>query len=128
MKGYILPNGKFIKHKLIKKYFDTGDIGKYESGQLFITGRRNDIIKKGGEIISLNFLDNICKKIKNIEDCVHLSLEDIDKGNKIILFVKFQKIKDIENEIEKLRLILKKDLRNIELPDRIYQSLLSQVI
>ena len=120
MKGYILPNGKFIKHKLINKYFDTGDIGKYENGQLFITGRRNDIIKKGGEIISLNFLDNVCKKIKNIEDCVHLSLEDIDKGNKIILFVKFQKIKDIENEIEKLRLILKKDLRNIELPDRIY--------
>ena len=39
---------------------------------------------------------------------MHLSLEDIDKGNKIILFVKFQKIKDIENEIEKLRLILKR--------------------
>ena len=49
MKGYILPNGKFIKHKLINFYFDTGDIGKYENGQLFITGRRNDIMKKGGE-------------------------------------------------------------------------------
>ena len=51
---------------------------------------------------------------------MHLNLEDIDKGNKIILFVKFQKIKDIENRLEKLRFILKKDLRNIELPDRIY--------
>ncbi len=120
MKGYIQPNGKFIKTKLIKKYFDTGDVGKYENEQLFITGRRNDIIKKGGEILSLNFLDNFCKKIKNIEDCVHLNLEDIDKGNKIILFVKFHKIGEIDNEIEKLSLIFKKELRNIEQPDRIY--------
>ena len=120
MKGYIEPDGKFNITKLSKNYFDTGDIGNYDNGQLYITGRRNDIIKKGGEILSLNFLDNICKKINNIDDCVHLNLEDIDKGNKIILFVKFQKIKNIEKEIEKLILSLKKELRNIEFPDRIY--------
>ena len=83
----------FEKPKLNRNYYDTGDIGNYENEQLFITGRRQDIIKKGGEILSLNFLDNICKKIKNIDDCVHLSLEDINKGNKILLFVKFKKIK-----------------------------------
>ena len=59
MKGYIEPDGKFNKTKLSKNYFDTGDIGNYDNGQLYITGRRNDIIKKGGEILSLNFLDNI---------------------------------------------------------------------
>ena len=120
MTGYILQNGCFKKPKLSKNYFDTGDVGKYENDQLFITGRRQDIIKKGGEIISLNFLDNVCKKLVNIDECVHLNLEDIDKGNKIILFVKFQKIKKIENEIERLSLNLKKKLRTIEMPDKIY--------
>ena len=120
MMGYILPNGRFEKPKLNKNYYDTGDIGNYENGQLFITGRRQDIIKKGGEILSLNLLDNICKKIKNVDDCVHLNLEDIDKGNKIMLFVKFKKIEKIDIELEKLNLDLKKELRNIELPDKIY--------
>ena len=120
MRGYILQNGKFEKYKLINNYFDTGDVGEYKNRQLFITGRRQDIIKKGGEILSLNFLDNICKKIKNVEDCVHLSLEDVEKGNKIIFFVKFQKIINIDKELDKLNVILRKELRNIELPDRIY--------
>ena len=120
MIGYILPNGRFEKPKLKKNYYDTGDIGNYENDQLFITGRRQDIIKKGGEILSLNFLDNICKKIENIADCVHLNLEDINKGNKIILFVKFQKIEKIDAELDKLNFNLKKELRNIELPDKIY--------
>jgi len=115
-----LPNGRFEKPKLIKNYYDTGDIGNYENEQLFITGRRQDIIKKGGEILSLNFLDNVCKKIKNIDDCTHLNLEDIDKGNKVILFVKFQKIKKIDIELEKLNFNLKKELRNIEIPDKIF--------
>ena len=120
MMGYILPNGRFEKPKLNKNYYDTGDIGNYENEQLFITGRRQDIIKKGGEILSLNFLDNVCKKIKNIDDCTHLNLEDIDKGNKVILFVKFQKIKKIDIELEKLNFNLKKELRNIEMPDKIF--------
>lgn len=119
MKGYILNDGKLRKLKLNNDYFDTGDIGEYKNGQLFISGRRQDIIKKGGEILSLNLLDNICKKIKNIEDCVHLSVEDIDKGNKIFLFIKFEKIIDIEKDIENLKSKLNKKLKNIELPDRI---------
>ena len=119
MKGYILNDGKLRKIKLNNDYFDTGDIGEYKNGQLFISGRRQDIIKKGGEILSLNLLDNICKKIKNIEDCVHLSVEDIDKGNKIFLFIKFEKIIDIEKDIENLKSKLNKKLKNIELPDRI---------
>ena len=120
MMGYILPNGSFEKPKLNRNYYDTGDIGNYENEQLFITGRRQDIIKKGGEILSLNFLDNICKKIKNIDDCVHLSLEDINKGNKILLFVKFKKLEKINEKLKKLNLNLKKELRTIELPDKIY--------
>jgi len=120
MMGYILPNGRFEKPKLNNNYYDTGDIGNYENGQLFITGRRQDIIKKGGEILSLNLLDNICKTIKNVDDCTHLNLEDIDKGNKIILFVKFKNIEKIDIELDKLNLNLKKKLRIIEMPDKIY--------
>jgi acyl-CoA synthetase (AMP-forming)/AMP-acid ligase II len=120
MMGYITYKNKLENIKLSKSYFDTGDIGKYKESQLFITGRRQDIIKKGGEILSLNFLDNICKKIKNIEECVHVNVEDINKGSKIYLFVKFKKILNLEMEIELLLASLKKKIRNIELPDRIF--------
>ena len=120
MMGYITDKTKLENIKLLKSYFDTGDIGRYKNNQLFITGRRQDIIKKGGEILSLNFLDNICKKIKNIEDCVHVSIDDINKGSKIYLFIKFKKILNLEKEIDLLIVSLKKKIRNIELPDRIF--------
>lgn len=120
MMGYLSEKRQIEKTKLKKGYFDTGDIGHYTGDQLFITGRRQDIIKKGGEIISLNLLDNICKKIKDIEDCTNLNIDDINKGNRIFLFVKFKHVENLDKEINKLMFKLKKKLKKIELPDRIY--------
>ena len=119
MNCYILPNGKFFKPKLINGYYNTGDVGKYSKGHLFIEGRRMDIIKKGGEIISLNYLDNICSKISEVEECTHLSTNDIEKGSKIYLFIKFKKIKDLEKSIESTLQKLRKKLKNIEIAEKI---------
>ena len=78
-----------------------------------------DIIKKGGEIISLNYLDNICSKISEVEECTHLSTNDIEKGSKIYLFIKFKKIKDLEKSIESTFQKLRKKLKNIEIAEKI---------
>tara|TARA_B110000971_G_scaffold215439_1_gene248883 strand:- start:58 stop:1482 length:1425 start_codon:yes stop_codon:yes gene_type:complete len=119
MNCYILPNGKFFKPKLINGYYNTGDVGKYSKGHLFIEGRRADIIKKGGEIISLNYLDKICNNITEVEDSTHLSTNDIEKGSKIFLFIKFKNIKDLERDVEIIFTKLRKKLKSIEIAEKI---------
>ena len=50
---------------------ETGDIGIIQDGYLKVTGRKKDIIIKGGENISPRYIEDISLKYKGIEDsCV----------------------------------------------------------
>ncbi|HIF36489.1 MAG TPA: long-chain fatty acid--CoA ligase, partial [Candidatus Thioglobus sp.] len=65
-KGYLKNSEKKITVDS-EGYFDTGDIGEYKDQQLFIYGRDNDSIKKGGEFVNLTNVENAaiqCQKVK----------------------------------------------------------------
>ena len=66
--SYLLSKGKISKPDLNNGYFNTGDVGYIKGNQLFVTGRRKDIFKKGSEIIEIDenksLEQSILKKIK----------------------------------------------------------------
>ena len=80
-------------------FFDTGDIGEYIDGILFIKGRSKDIVKKGGEILSLNFIENMAMKNDNVLECAAVGKQDTLMGETIILFIKFHKIINIQENV-----------------------------
>ena len=51
-----------IRPKLKNGYFDTGDIGIYNNGEL-TTLKKERRAKKGAEIVSLPYIENIIIKI-----------------------------------------------------------------
>lgn len=119
MDGYINENGKMIKPKLKNGYFDTGDVGIYNKGELTIIGRRKDIIKKGAEIVSLPFIENTIIKNPLVDEAIGVSKNDEIKGSIIFIFVKFNKTKNIDKMLDKLESYIKKKLKRIEIPDRL---------
>ena len=119
MKGTITSEGfqKLFTDK--NGFFNTGDIGDYKNGILFIKGRSKDIVKKGGEILSLNFIENIALKNLNVSECAAVGKDDKLMGERIILFIKFNQINIIQEDIINLNDHLKKYLRPIEMPSKI---------
>ena len=87
--------------------------------ELFIFGRRKDIVKKGAEIVSIPNIENIFLKSKLIEEVSGLSDFDEIRGSKIYLFVKFKDHNNLYSAIDKLKKEISKSLKRIELPDRI---------
>lgn len=119
MSFFIDDRGKKFKPKLINGYFNTGDIGDYKKKELFIFGRRKDIIKKGAEIVSIPNIENIFLKSKLVDEASGVSSFDKIKGSKIYLFVKFKNSNNLNNKLEKLKKNVSKYLKKIELPDKI---------
>lgn len=64
--GYLNSNGKIETPTDQKGYFATGDYGKLENDQLILTGRKRDIIKKGGHFIALLEIESLINQCPEI--------------------------------------------------------------
>ena len=84
MSGYFIKGE--IKSGLENGYFYTGDIGYIENSRLFVTGRKGERIKKGGEFVSLSYIEDILMKFEFIDELSVVSIEDSFWGNKILVF------------------------------------------
>ena len=111
--GYFL-NGKYEKF-LSDNFFDTGDMGYIVKDQLYILGRTGDMIKKGGQFVSISAIENEFINIPYIDELSIIPIEDEFWGSKILLFyVPKTKIERIK---EKLINHSKNLLNTIEQPD-----------
>jgi len=119
MSGYFI-NGKIISG-LKNGYFNTGDIGYLKNNRLFITGRKADRIKKGGEFISIPYIENILMKSDLINELCVIGIEEPFWGNKILVFyIPNSKIKINKLKSELINYGLKY-LTSIEMPDNYIQ-------
>jgi len=114
MSGYFL--GGKIKSGEKGGYFYTGDIGYLENDRLYITGRKGDRIKKGGEFISLSYIESTLMKFDLMDELCVISTEDSFWGNKVLVFYVSNNIK--EDLIKrKIMNFSKEHLTKIEMPD-----------
>ena len=116
--GYI-SGGKFIPMKTDGDgWFNTGDIGNVgESGNLFLSGRKDNMFISGGENIFPEEIESELLKIENIVEAVIVSVEDEKYGNRPVAFINTGGKKISRNEIVKS---LKIKLPGFKVPDRFY--------
>lgn len=120
-KGYISSSG-LQKLKLEKNFYDTGDLGFYKNKKLFINGRAKDIIKKGGEIVSLSLVENIFLSRDDILEVAAVPINQdltIKKEENYIIFINMNENYKIEEKISEFTNFYKKRLRKIEYPKKI---------
>lgn len=118
MKGYLTKEG--IKApKSIDGYYDTGDIGDYKDGLLFIKGRKRDVIKKGGELISLALIENTALKNESVLEAAAIGKKDTLSGEDLYLILTIKGKFSLDKKIKEIRSFLSNKLRPIEMPKKI---------
>ena len=74
---------------IIKNWYFTNDIGYFDDdGDLFVTGRVDDMIVTGGENVSPIEIENLLSLNKNVLDVVVVGLPDEKWGQRICGFIK----------------------------------------
>jgi len=121
MKGYLNDLPHSLKCSLdldFEGFFNTQDFADYENGKIIIKGRRKDIIKKSGELISLAHIENSALKIEHIKEVACIGIDDEIVGSKIIMFLVFNNSLDCFDKVAEIKNELKKSLKRIEIPDK----------
>lgn len=80
MKGYYGQEDA-TSSAIIDGWLHTGDVGRVdEGGYLFITGRKKDLIIRGGENISSGEVENCLEDHEGIDEAAVIGVSDVDWG------------------------------------------------
>lgn len=90
VKGYLVSDGYIGQEEETSRLIDsdgwlhTGDLGKFdEKGLLHVTGRKKDIIIRGGENISANQVSDVIEEMPEVSMCKVLGVPDDHSGEEI---------------------------------------------
>ncbi len=80
MKGYFTQEDA-TSTAIIDGWLHTGDVGRVdEGGYLFITGRKKDLIIRGGENISPGEIENVLEDHPDIDEAAVIGVSDVEWG------------------------------------------------
>ena len=96
MEGYFGVRSNYIKKLKKNSFFNTKDLAYLKKNELFITGRNKEMIKRGGENISLKNIEDVAIKSGLINDAFCFGKKNIYSDEDIYLAInlkrKFSKI------------------------------------
>ena len=88
VKGPLLATGYLDREPFGPEGFNTGDLGQMDdAGNLWVRGRLDDIVKVGGEKVSLIQIQNALMQLEKIKDATVLVEESKVMGKSISAFV-----------------------------------------
>ncbi|MEE9432117.1 MAG: class I adenylate-forming enzyme family protein [Melioribacteraceae bacterium] len=87
--------------KILNQKFYSNDLGYFdENDNLFLVGRKDDMIISGGENFNLNEIESYTKSLSNISDCITIKTKDEKWGESYVLFITLnEKSKKVEERI-----------------------------
>ena len=115
--GYIESKKKNKDKDFIYSYFKTGDLAKYDNGNIRFVDRSKDIIIKGGVNISPQEIDECLQKNKRVYESATIGIYDRFYGENIKSFVVLKKEKKITSQ--KLYKFCVKNLGEFRSPSKI---------
>ncbi|NDV27178.1 class I adenylate-forming enzyme family protein [Desulfovibrio sp. JC010] len=83
-------------------FFRTGDLGYFQDGQLFITGRKKDLIIRSGLNISPLAVENVIQKHESVTGCAVVGVPHRINGEDVVAVVSLKEgiqLKEIKSEI-----------------------------
>jgi acyl-[acyl-carrier-protein]-phospholipid O-acyltransferase/long-chain-fatty-acid--[acyl-carrier-protein] ligase len=102
MKGYLIHNQGFLP---VNEWYETGDlVEEDEKGFISVKSRIKRFAKIGGEMVSLNLVEEICEELYGAQDFAVVSVNDKKKGEKIILYTTSKEFKktELKKQMKKL--------------------------
>jgi acyl-CoA synthetase (AMP-forming)/AMP-acid ligase II len=88
--GY-LNNPEANQDSFKNGWFYTGDLGFFdEDGYLFLTGRRKELINRGGEKISPREVDEVLYQLSEIETAAAVGVPDQLFGEEVVAFIQLR--------------------------------------
>ena len=109
-------NQKIYNQVVLDGFFHTGDLGyKNKYGVFYFTGRKKDLIIKGGVNISPDEIDEIIFKQDEVKEAITIGTEDEYLGEKIITYIVLKDGKKLDGE--KVKDFCKKFLSKEKIPD-----------
>lgn len=120
MLGYLEQQGITIPPVDTEGFWCTGDFGQIVNGQLQLSGRRRDIIKKGGVLVMLRELELVAESYPEIAEAVAVRVEHPFYGESSVLYVRaHQSIADRKVFISQLTSWLHEQLGRHKWPEQI---------
>lgn len=71
-------------------YFNTGDLGHLQAGQLVLTGRQKDVIKRGGHLIILSEIEKVATSSGIASTCAAIKIEHKFYGEAFVLAIEME--------------------------------------
>ena len=120
--GFINSQNKKIKKIHPQKFINTGDLAIVKKRELFLIGRKREIVKRGGEMISLKKIENIALKFQHISNVCCIPKKNIYSDEDIVMIIEAKKI-FTEKIKEKFTDFLRKNLHKNSFPSNILYNM-----
>ena len=109
-------NKKLYKRMIVDGYFHTGDLGYFDNeGTFYFTGRKKDLIIKGGINISPDEIDEVIFKLDEVNETATVGMFDEYLGEKIVTFIVLKEGKNLDEK--KVKEFCKDFLSRDKIPD-----------
>jgi acyl-CoA synthetase (AMP-forming)/AMP-acid ligase II len=91
MKGYWKDEEKTKKAFTADGWYRTGDMGYFDDeGYIYLTGRADDLIKRGGELVGPDEVESVLYSHPKIEEAAVIGVPDIEWGHIIRALVRLR--------------------------------------
>lgn len=120
MLGYLDAQGHLDTSLDEEGFLRSGDYGRVVEGQLIITGRRRDIIKKGGILIALREIELLAESSDDVLEAAAVRLEHPFYGESYALYVRAkQPVSDAKKFVAQFAAWLHDQIVRHKWPERI---------
>jgi len=112
-------SGEYLGRKAIRAdgWFPTSDCGWIDAqGFLFVGGRLDDVIVRGGENISPGEIEDVIRGFPQVTDVAVIGLPDNEWGERIVAVV----VGEPPPDVEALRHWVRERLRSTKTPEQVY--------
>ena len=101
-------------------WFETGDLGYVsENNELFLTGRKKDLIIRGGINISPLNIENVIYRDSSVRECAVIGIPHKFEGEEIIAVISLKNAEIFESVKKRILQLCKENLSTIKIPSKI---------